>query len=76
MQMSNKIGSGFQLSFIGFAGFTSLFRMSFDTFGGVLLRFTQDASKDTERKRSETSPFRAAKEYAALSINPKQTPTF
>ena len=45
--------------------------MSFDTFGGVLLRFTQDASKDTERKRSETSHFRAAKEYVALSINPE-----
>jgi tetraacyldisaccharide 4'-kinase len=44
---------------------------SIDTFGGVLLRFTQDTSKDTERKRSDTPPFRAGKDYAALSINPE-----
>jgi hypothetical protein len=49
--------------------------LSFDTFGGILLRQAQDTSpKDTERSRSETPPFRAGKEYAALSINPKANP--
>jgi len=51
--------------------FFAMSKQKLDTFGGVLLRSTQDTSKDTEPRRSETPTFRAGKKYAALSINPE-----